>query len=81
MNMEKRIGRQEPVQFRYLDDDKTESKGSEAIEIYEKSGRVAQEWQKKLMKHIFAYNDDDLWTHTKFGYSIPRRNGKTKLLL
>lgn len=44
--MEKRIGRQEPVQFRYLDDDKTESKGSEAIEIYEKSGRIAQEWQK-----------------------------------
>lgn len=79
MNMEKRIGRQEPVQFRYLDDDKTESKGSEAVEIYEKSGRIAQEWQKKLMKHIFAYNDDDLWTHTKFGYSIPRRNGKNEI--
>lgn len=57
-----------------------ESKGPEAIEIYEKSGRKALDWQKDLVNHILAYNEDGLWTHSKFGYSVPRRNGKSELL-
>lgn len=80
MNMEKRIGRQDPTIFRYLDNDQVESKGSEAIDIYEKSGRIAQEWQVKLINHILSFNDEDLWIHTKIGYSVPRRNGKNEVI-
>ena len=28
-----------------------------------------------------AVNNDGLWTHTKFGYSIPRRNGKNEVVV
>jgi phage terminase large subunit-like protein len=51
-----------------------------AVDTYEKSGREAQEWQVELSKHIFATNEDGLWTHTKFGYSLPRRNGKNEIV-
>jgi hypothetical protein len=27
-----------------------------------------------------AINDDGLWTHTKYGYSVPRRNGKNEIV-
>lgn len=27
-----------------------------------------------------AIDEDGLWTHQKFGYSIPRRNGKTEIV-
>lgn len=33
-----------------------------------------------MLSDIMAINDDGLWTHTKFGYSVPRRNGKTEIL-
>ena len=44
------------------------------------SGNVCQEWQALMLNDIMAVNDDGLWTHTKFGYSVPRRNGKTEIL-
>jgi len=50
-----------------------------AVELYERSGRKAHEWQKLLLKDIMGKNEDDLWTHTKFGYSVPRRNGKNEI--
>ena len=53
----------------------------QAIELYEKSKRVALEWQKSLMKHILSINSEGLWVHTKFGYSLPRRNGKNEVVL
>ena len=56
------------------------SHGKEAIDLYEKSGRSAQEWQQLLINDILAYNDDGLWIHTKFGYSVPRRNGKNEVV-
>lgn len=28
-----------------------------------------------------AVNDDGLWTHMKYGYSVPRRNGKSEILI
>ena len=34
------------------------SHGIEAIDLYEKSGRSAQEWQQLLINDILAYNDD-----------------------
>ena len=49
-----------------------ESRGSEAVELYEKSGRKAQRWQALLLRHILAENRKGLWVHTKFGYSVPR---------
>ena len=27
-----------------------------------------------------AVDDDGLWVHQKFGFSIPRRNGKTEII-
>ena len=58
-----------------------ESKGDEAVKLYDTTGKAAQEWQAQLIYDIMAVNDDKLWTHTKFGYSVPRRNGKSELLL
>ena len=76
---ETRLGRQTPTQAVVLP--YAESRGSEAIELYNKSGRTAQEWQELLMYDIMAVNPEGLWTHMKFGYSVPRRNGKSELLI
>lgn len=74
---EPRKGRQTPTQsvvLPYFD-----TKGQEAIDLYNQSGRTAQEWQELLLSDILAVNEDGLWTHTKFGYSVPRRNGKNEI--
>ena len=42
---------------------------------------TAQQWQELLMYDIMATDSDGLWTHMKFGYSVPRRNGKSELLI
>lgn len=49
--------------------------------MYNKSGRTAQEWQELMMYDIMAVDDEGLWRHMKFGWSIPRRNGKSELLI
>lgn len=74
---EPRKGRQTPTQSVVLP--YYESKGQEAIDSYNNSGRTAQEWQELLLSDILAVNEDSLWTHTKFGYSVPRRNGKNEI--
>ena len=33
-----------------------------------------------MVDNILAYNKDDLFVHTKVGYSVPRRNGKNEIL-
>ena len=76
---EKRLGRQTPTKSRILP--YSESRGGEAIELYDSSNRTAQEWQELMMYDIMAVNPDGLWTHMKFGYSVPRRNGKSELLI
>ena len=76
--MQQRIGNQIPTQ--YVVSDYEETKGNDAVEIYNKTGRVAQEWQVRLVCDIMAFNKDGLWTHTKYGYSLPRRNGKTEVV-
>lgn len=76
---EKRLGRQTPVLSVVLP--YRDSKGTDAVEIYNKSGRTAQEWQERLTEDIMAVNDEGLWVHMKFGWSIPRRNGKSELLI
>ena len=76
--MEVRKGRQTPTTSRILPYDQT--LGDEAIRLYESTGRKAQEWQQLLIYDIMARTDDDLWTHSKFGYSVPRRNGKNEIV-
>ncbi len=75
---EPRIGRQTPTQsvvLPYYD-----TRGQEAIDAYNESGRTAQEWQELLLNDILAVNEDGLWVHTKFGYSVSRRNGKNEIV-
>lgn len=76
--MKKRIGNQEPTQSKILPYKKSDYK--KALEHYEKSERKAQKWQQSLLKHILAKNGEGLWVHTKFGYSLPRRNGKNEIV-
>lgn len=75
--MADRKGRQTPTRSIVLP--YSETRGPEAVKIYNVSGRTAQEWQELLCCDIMAVNDDGLWTHTKFGYSVPRRNGKNEI--
>lgn len=58
----------------------TKSRGREAITAYNKTKRKAQDWQKLLIYDILAVNEEGLWIHTKFGYSVPRRNGKNEVI-
>ena len=51
----KRIGRQTPTTSLVLPYKKT--KGKEAVEIYNKTGRTAREWQELLIYDIMAYDD------------------------
>ena len=76
---ELRKGRQTPTQSVVLP--YSDTKGQEAIEIYNASGRTVQEWQGWMLANILAINEDGLWTHTKFGYSVPRRNGKNEIVV
>lgn len=73
-----RVGSQIPTQSVILPYEK--SYGDEAVQLYNLSGNVCQEWQALMLSDIMAVNDDGLWAHTKFGYSVPRRNGKTEIL-
>lgn len=57
-----------------------ETKYQEAVDLYEKTGLICYEWQINLLKSIMAYDNDGLWVHQKFGYSLPRRNGKTEIV-
>ncbi len=74
-----RIGRQTPTQSVILP--YRTSKGRDAVGLYEQSGRKAQPWQADLLKDMMGLNRDQLWTHTKFGYSVPRRNGKNEVVV
>lgn len=76
---EKRLGRQTPVISLILP--YSESLGTDAVKIYNESGRTAQEWQELMLEDIMALDDEGLWVHMKFGWSIPRRNGKSELLI
>lgn len=73
-----RVGNQIPTQSVILPYEI--SYGDEAVQLYNLSGNVCQEWQALMLSDIMAVNGDGLWVHTKFGYSVPRRNGKTEIL-
>lgn len=73
-----KLGRQRPTQSVALPYDKTY--GPEAAALYERTGRTAMEWQRLLLYDMLAVEEDGLWTHVKFGYSVPRRNGKNEVV-
>lgn len=45
------------------------------------TGRIAMDWQRIIIFDILARNDNRLWVHTRFGYSVPRRNGKGEVII
>lgn len=75
--MAKRKGRQKPTAAVIIP--YKQSKGKEAIEIYKRTKRKPHEWQKLLTKDLMARRGK-LWTHSKFGYSVSRRNGKNEIV-
>lgn len=76
---ETRLGRQTPTQSVTIPYSIT--RGQEAIDIYAQTGENLMEWQQLLQCDIMAVNDDGLWVHQKYGYSVPRRNGKSENVL
>lgn len=58
-----------------------ETCGGEAVELYTKTGNHLLEWQELLLFDFLAQTDEKLWAHQKYGYSIPRRNGKSESVL
>lgn len=73
-----RLGRQTPTREVVLPYNETH--GQDAIDLYNSTGRTCQEWQEIQLNNILAVNDDGLWTHAKYGYSVPRRNGKNEIV-
>lgn len=55
--------------------------GQEAVDLYNATERSALEWQIALCFDIMATTEEGYWTHQKFGYSVPRRNGKSESVL
>lgn len=78
MSGEKRTGRQTPTLSVVSPYDKTY--GPEAIALYNLTSRTALEWQELISYDILAINDDGLWVHSTFGYSVPRQNGKNEVV-
>lgn len=74
----KRVGSQNPTKSKIIPYIKTNSE--RAIKRYEKSGRKVYEWQKLLLDPILSLNDENLWVHMKFGFSVPRQNGKNEVV-
>ena len=73
-----RRGRQTPTQAVVLP--YSETLGKEAVDYYNSTGRTAQEWQELLIYDILAISEEGLWIHTKYGISVPRRNGKNEVV-
>ena len=74
-----RVGRQSPTVSVIMP--YTNTRGSEAVELYNASEKTMLDWQAALTYDIMAVDDDGLWIHQKFGYSVPRRNGKSEMAL
>lgn len=74
-----RSGRQEPTTSFVLPYQETD--GETAVDLYELTGRTALEWQKGIIYDLLAKNEDGKWTHTTFGFSVPRQNGKGEILI
>lgn len=78
MTTDVRLGNQHPTQSVMLP--YANSLYQEAIDIYTKTKLECYEWQSNMLQPIMAVDENGLWVHQKFGYSIPRRNGKTEIV-
>src|SRR5690625_2529995 len=78
MAVEVRIGEQTPTRSLILPYEK--SIGNEAVDLYEKSGRIAYDWQRFIVDAIMARDKNGLWVHMNFGYAVPRQNGKNEIV-
>lgn len=78
MTTKVRLGNQHPTQSVILPYEF--SLCQQAIDYYERTNQKCYEWQKNMLEPMMATDDDGLWVHQKFGYSIPRRNGKTEIV-
>lgn len=76
--MTKRIGSQLPTKSVILPYSK--SYADRAIERYKESKRESYPWQTNLLGASLAVNDEGLWVHMKFGFSVPRQNGKNEVV-
>ena len=77
--MDTRTGRETPtvsVVLPYSD-----TAAPEAVELYNKTEREVLNWQVLLLYDIMALDNEGLWVHQSFGVSVPRRNGKSELVL
>jgi len=77
-NDEIRLGRQTPTKAVVLPYDRT--LGRDAIDLYNTTGRTAQPWQELMEYDIMAVEKNGLWVHSRFGYAVPRRNGKNEVV-
>lgn len=75
---ETRKGRQTPTLSHILPYKETMGQG--AIDLYRATGREAMPWQELMVFDMMAINDEGQWVHSKFGYSVPRRNGKNEIV-
>ncbi|OFI49531.1 terminase [Floricoccus tropicus] len=78
MTTKVRRGNQHPTQSVIVP--YTETKYREAIDFYNKTKLKCYEWQEYLLKDVMAVDENGLWAHQKYGYSISRRNGKTEIV-
>ena len=76
---EMRTGRQTPTMSVVLPYE--ESLGADAVALYNQSDRNALPWQELMIEDIMAVGPDGLWIHMKFAWSVPRRNGKSEILI
>lgn len=76
---EVRQGLQSPTQSVILAYEKSD--GKKAIDLFNQGRHQLLEWQEKLIDPILAVRDDGLYVHQKFGFSVPRRNGKSEIML
>ena len=76
--MAERYGRQTPTSSVVLP--YTNTLGEKAIELYRRTGKEPQPWQEALVYDIRAVDSDGIFVHSKFGYQVPRRNGKGEIL-
>ena len=77
--MDTRQGRQAPTVSVVLP--YTDTAGADACELYNHTERTVLEWQTLLLYDIMARDSEGLWVHQKYGISVPRRNGKSELVL
>lgn len=76
--MDVRYGRQTPTSSVVLP--YTDTLGTRAVDLYKCTGRTPQPWQEALVYDIRAINEEGLFVHSKFGYEVPRRNGKGEII-